>query len=77
MTGADLKQKRAVAGIPGRLLCARAKMHRSRLSHIERGYVRGSEEELVRIERVLNDLIQKKQKLVEMATEVGWPVEAL
>lgn len=77
MTGEVLKQKRVTAGIAGRLLCARAKMDRSRLSNIERGYIQPSEAELARIAAALEGLIQAKEEVAAAAVRVGWPVSAL
>ena len=77
MTGEELKHKRVSAGIAGRLLCARAKMDRSRLSNIERGYIQPSEAELARVVVALDGLIQAKRELAAAAVRVGWPVSAL
>jgi hypothetical protein len=77
MTGHELKQKRIAAGIPGKLVCVRARIDRAKLSHLERGYIQTSDQELARISQVLEELIRAKQKLVAMAAECGWPTEAL
>jgi transcriptional regulator with XRE-family HTH domain len=77
MSGADLRRKRAAGGIPGRLLCTRVGIDRSRLSHIERGYVKAPKEELARIRQALDDLIQSKKRIIATAAEVGWPVDGL
>jgi len=77
MTGEELRRRRVSARIAGRLLCGRAKLDRSRLSHIERGYLQPSTEELARIERALDELIAAKQRLKYAAMECGWPVSAL
>ena len=77
MTGADLKAKRIRAGIPGRLVCARAKVDRSRLSHIERGYIQAPDAELDRIEQALDELIRAKRAVAATAAKCGWPVSAL
>ena len=69
-----IKQRRLAAGIPGRLLCVKAGVDRSRLSHIERGYVEPSGEELSRIEQALEELIKAREKVAEVASEVGWPL---
>lgn len=77
MTAQELRQKRIAAGIPGRLVCAKARVDRSRLSHLERGYVQPSDEEIARIHQALEKLILAKQRLIAVATEVGWPPEML
>jgi transcriptional regulator with XRE-family HTH domain len=77
MSGSEIKQRRVRAGIPGRLVCARARVDRSRLSHIEREYVVASESELAKISRALDELIQAKRKVVAAAAEAGWPISAL
>ena len=77
MIGSTLRQKRLEMGIPGHLVCTKASVGRSRLSDIERGYVRPSDGELTRIRRALEELISAKQKLAAVAAEVGWPPESL
>jgi hypothetical protein len=47
LSGAELRDKRVLARISGRVLCERAGVARGRLSDIERGYVRPPEAELV------------------------------
>ena len=74
MTGELLRRKRVEAGIVGRLLCRRTNMDRSKLSDIERGYVRPSPAEFARLEQALNELIDAKQKVANFAAEVGWPL---
>jgi transcriptional regulator with XRE-family HTH domain len=70
----DLKAKRLAAGISGTVLCAKAGLSRSRLSLIERGYVNLSPEELARIRKALDELIQAKSVLEKVAASVGWPL---
>ena len=74
MGGIGIKQRRLVARIPGRLLCAKAGVDRSRFSDIERGYVRPSNEELSRIEQALAELIKARERVAQVAAEVGWPL---
>jgi transcriptional regulator with XRE-family HTH domain len=76
-TAQELKQKRLSAGIPGRLICGRAGIDRSRLSDIERGYVEPSEAELARLNQALDELTDAKRKLATAAAACGWPVSAL
>ena len=74
MTARQLRAKRNSAGVPGRLVCVRARIDRGRLSDIERGYVEPSVEELERIERAIVELIEAKNKVEQVAAEVGWPL---
>lgn len=77
MSGSKIREKRVIAGIAGRLLCARAKIDRGRLSHIERGYVEPSDAELARIENALDELVRAKRALAKTAARLGWPLSAL
>jgi predicted transcriptional regulator len=77
LTGAQIKKKRVLAGITGGMLCSRASFDRSRLSHIERGYIQASEAELSRIDNALEELIRVKRELAKTATRLGWPLSAL
>jgi transcriptional regulator with XRE-family HTH domain len=70
----ELRSKRVAAEIPATLLAARAKINRSRLSSIERGYVQPTEEELQRLSAALNQLIQAKAAIKRTATALGWPL---
>ncbi len=72
----DLKVKRLMAGIPGSVLCAKAKISRSRLSLIERGYVCPDAEEVSRINTALDELIQAKSVIDRVAASMGWPTGA-
>ena len=73
LTGSELRAKRIAAGIAGGLVCVKADISRSRLSDIERGYVLGSDGELVRINAALDDLLRAKRKIAAVAAEEGWP----
>ena len=77
MNGSQIREKRTQFGIPGHLVCRKARICRSRLSDIERGYVEPSDAELTRICAALEELGQAKQKLAATAAECGWPVFAL
>jgi predicted transcriptional regulator len=70
----DLKAKRLAAGISGSVLCAKAKLSRSRLSLIERGYVCPASDEFTRIEAALDELVHAKSIIEKVAASVGWPV---
>ena len=74
MNGRELRRKRMAAGIPGRLLCARVGIDRSKLSDIERAYVEPSIEEGIRINRAIDDLIKAKEEVAKVAAAVGWPL---
>jgi len=69
----DLKTKRLLAGISGSVLCAKIGLSRSRLSLIERGYVKPAAEELARISTALDQLIEAKFVIERVAASVGWP----
>jgi transcriptional regulator with XRE-family HTH domain len=69
-----IKSKRIAAGISGRILCKKLGMARTRLSDLERGYVRATPKELTRIDTALDDLIRAQETLRRAAQEAGWPV---
>jgi transcriptional regulator with XRE-family HTH domain len=71
-----LRSKRVAAEIPATLLAARGKVNRSRLSQIERGYIRPTEEEVQRLTAALDALIQAKFVVDRVAASVGWPLGA-
>ena len=73
IAAAIIKAKRSAAGIPGSILCKRIGIARSRLSDIERGYVTARPEELLRIESALEQLIQDKNAIEDVAASLGWP----
>ena len=77
MNGFELRQRRTAAQIAGKLLCLRARIDRSRLSHIERGYLNPSDDELARITQALEHLIDAKQEIEKTAERVGWPSRTL
>ena len=71
-----LRSKRVIAEIPATLLAAKARVNRSRLSNIERGYVQPTEEEMQRLSTALDELIQAKSVLDRVAASMGWPLGA-
>jgi hypothetical protein len=76
LNGSQIRKKRVTAGIAGGVLCRSARIDRSRLSQIERGYIQPS----VRnkgIGDALDGLLLAKRRLAAVAAEVGWPPEAL
>ena len=77
MTIAELREKRVVAGISGRLLCAKAGVDRGRLSAMERGYIQPFAGELARLEQALSALLEARRKVAAVAAEGGWPVAAV
>lgn len=76
MSGQEIRLKRVTARIPGRLLCRRAGLDRGRLSDIERGYVQPSPDELARLSKALNELIEAREKVAKYAEQCGWPATA-
>jgi len=74
LNGNELKQLRQQAGINGYLVCQRSGVGRSRLSDIERGYVDPSQSEVQRIQTAIEELLQARQKVVQLAEQVGWPL---
>jgi transcriptional regulator with XRE-family HTH domain len=74
VTGKDLRTKRLQAEIPAALLASVAKMDRSRLSGIERGYVEPSGDEQSRLVEALDKLATARRKVAAVAAEVGWPL---
>jgi hypothetical protein len=55
------------------MICKRVGIARSRLSDIERGYVTASNNELSRLDAVLDELIQAKAVIEATAAALGWP----
>jgi len=70
----ELRSKRIAAEIPATLLAAKARINRSRLSNLERGYVQPTDEELQRLARALEELIRAKMVIQKAAVAVGWPI---
>jgi transcriptional regulator with XRE-family HTH domain len=71
MTSADLKVKRAAAGIPGYAVCQVAGISRAKLSDVERGYVTASPEDLQRIDHAIEQILRTRQLISALATEAG------
>lgn len=70
----NLRRSRMASGIPGCLLSSRAGMSTSRLSAIERGYVRPRAEEVSKLDSALRDLLEAREKVAAVAVSVGWPM---
>ncbi len=77
MTAKDIRRRRIQAGVSGDVVCQRSGVCRSRLSYIERGYVTPKAMELESIETALRELVEARDKVRQVAHEVGWPVAAL
>jgi transcriptional regulator with XRE-family HTH domain len=71
----ELRSKRIAAEIPATLLAAKAKVNRSRLSNIERGYAQPTSEEVQRLTCAFEELIDAKSAVEKTAAAVGWPIE--
>jgi len=74
MTVQELRSKRVAAEIPATLLANKARVNRSRLSGIERGYVQPTTEEMQRLHASLEDLLRAKAVVRQAAASVGWPL---
>jgi hypothetical protein len=66
-----LRGKRMAAGIPGHSVCQKIGMPRSRLTGIERGYLRSSPEELQRIDAAIDEILRTRQQLEKLASKEG------
>jgi predicted transcriptional regulator len=74
MTIQEIRSKRIASEISATLLATKAGVNRSRLSHIERGYVQPTESELRKLEATLDALIRAKSAVLQAAASVGWPL---
>ena len=70
----EVRSKRIAAEISASLLASKAKVNRSRLSQIERGYVQPTDDESRRLATALAQLIDAKAAMQKTAAEVGWPL---
>jgi transcriptional regulator with XRE-family HTH domain len=70
----EIRSKRVAAEISATLLAAKARVNRSRLSGIERGYIQPTQEELQRLHASLEQLICDKAVIQRAAASVGWPL---
>jgi predicted transcriptional regulator len=77
MTIKELRTGRIAAGVSGRMLCLRARVDRTKLSHYEQNYLTPKPEEMLRLEKALDELISAKQRVASYAMQVGWPAPAL
>lgn len=74
MNTQTLRSARVAEEIPASLLAAKAKINRTRLSHIEHGYIQPTEDELRRLAQALAQLIHAKAVVRSAAASVGWPM---
>jgi predicted transcriptional regulator len=74
MSGKQIKLERLVLGVTGVVLSQKARIARSRLSDIERGYVTPAAHEEQRIVDAIESLKHAKQQVSVVAAEVGWPI---
>ena len=73
MTITELRSKRIAAEIPAIRVARQANIDRTRLSFIENGHVKPTEDELRQIETALGKLIAAKDAVREAAKAAGWP----
>lgn len=73
--GAQLRARRAAAGIAGYVLSAKAGISRTTLSNVERGYVVPEPDEMRRLVAVLEGLIAAREQATSTAIALGWPAE--
>jgi transcriptional regulator with XRE-family HTH domain len=74
MDGSELRATRVRANLPGRVVCAKAGISRSRLSEIEAGYLRPSQAEIAKISAALSELDEIRNRMRSFAADCGWPV---
>jgi hypothetical protein len=77
MTVDELRTKRVAAEIPATLLASKAKINRCRLSNIECRYLQPSGDELERLSRAPEELIEAREVIRQAANTVGWPRKVL
>jgi ribosome-binding protein aMBF1 (putative translation factor) len=69
----EIRLQRVTAEIPARTLAAKANIHPSRLSPIERVRLQPTADELIQLDRILSELIRAKDTVREIAAAVAWP----
>jgi transcriptional regulator with XRE-family HTH domain len=67
----DLRARRVAAGISGEGVCRVAGFSRSKLSNIERENLVASLQELQRIDTAINQIIQNRHRVTQLAMEAG------
>ena len=73
INGASIQNKRIQHGISGHLVCKKMGWVRSKLTIVERGYRPIPEEDLARLDAVLDQLISTKAAIQKTAASLGWP----
>ena len=73
MPAQSLRTRRKSSDITATLVALKARVNRSRLSGIERGYIQPTDEEMERLQTALDQLIQAKAAIQKTATDQGWP----
>lgn len=73
-TGQQLRDKRVLARVPGHILAVSAGISRARLSDLERGVSKASEQEMLRLDDALDRLIGARRRISEVAAQCGWPM---
>jgi ribosome-binding protein aMBF1 (putative translation factor) len=77
VTPKTIRSKRIAGDIAGQVLCVKLGITRTRLSDIERGYLKPADEELQRIDSALDQLLAAKETLRQTAVALGWPTEVV
>jgi transcriptional regulator with XRE-family HTH domain len=77
MNAQNIRTTRLAAEISASLLAANARVNRTRLSQIERGYVEPNADEIERLSHALHRLIQAKELVKRAAVTAGWPLGGL
>jgi transcriptional regulator with XRE-family HTH domain len=77
LTGSELRTRRLASGLSGALVCSRAGVVRSRLSEIERGYVKADAEQLNRIAKAIAELTTARGELGKMARAQGLAIGSM
>jgi hypothetical protein len=72
----SIRSKRLAAGIAAIALAKRARISRVRLSYLENAHLEPSNDELSRLDTALAELIEAKQRVQQLAAELGWPTPA-
>ena len=73
LDGAAIRLKRVSAGLPGNLVARAAKISRSMLSQVERGYVVLPPTEALRIAAAIDNLKFAQIEVRRVAEAAGWP----
>jgi hypothetical protein len=77
MTIQEIRSKCLAEEVSATLLAKRAGINRPRLSLLEYGHLSATSDELRRLEVSLNELIAAKNRVIEVALQVGWPTTAV